>query len=79
MGRKIMNEGKVGLTSVLRRGSLNLVAFGYLTAASNCGVDWNAAIQAFIKHFNLDESDIDPETVRREMNRMTVDYIKEGL
>ncbi len=79
MTKKRTNEEKCGLTPVLRRGPVNLIAFGYVAMAAKCGMSWNESISDFLKHFNLEESDIDPETIRREMRRMVFDYMHEGI
>lgn len=73
------NEEKIGLPAVLRRGPINLVAFGYVAASCKCGASITESIQGFIDHFNLSERDIDPDTIYREVNRMTVDYLREGI
>ena len=79
MSKRRSNEEKVGLSSVLRRGPVNLIAFGYVASATKCGLGWDAAINDFLTHFSLNETDIDPETIRREMRRMVFDYMHEGV
>lgn len=77
--KKRTNEEKIGLSAVLRRGSVSLILFGYVAASLKCGMGWGEAIEDGLQHFGLTESDINPETIERELRRMTVDYMREGV
>lgn len=77
--RRVSNEEKAGLPAILRRGPLNLIAFGYVAASVRCGAGVTESVQGFLDHFNLSERDIDPDTIYREVNRMTYDYLTEGM
>lgn len=70
---------KAGLaTKVVRRNAVHLMAFGFIAGRMKCtGVSFTEATGDFLHHFGLQE--FNPETLEREMRRMTVEYLKEGI
>lgn len=77
--RRVQAE-QLGISRVLRRNSLQIMAFGYVAGRSKCeNIPWPDAIEEFKRHFNLDESDVSTDTLVRNLYRMTEDFIMDGV
>lgn len=70
---------KSGIASkVVRRSAIHLLSFGYVAGRMKSNnISFQDAIGEFLAHFDLDE--INPESLEREMRRMTVEYLQEGI
>lgn len=71
----------IGLGKVLRRHSLYLMFFAYVTGCRDAdgNTTWAAAAARFMRRYNLDEADIDETSLIREAQRITRDFIEHGI
>lgn len=66
-------------SGVLRRDGLYKIFFGFVTAYRESGATWDDAAARFMQRFGLSEEDIDPDTLKREAQRMTTEFVNHGL
>lgn len=67
------------VTRIARRNALHLLSFGFVAGRMKCtGVPFQRAVADFIEHFGLFD-EINPESIEREIRRMTVEYMQEGI
>ena len=79
--KKRSAQESVGLGRVLRRHSIYLMFFSYVTGCrdTNPKTTWQEAANRFMDRYNLSDEDIDPGILIREAQRITADFIKHGL
>lgn len=62
----------------MRRNAIHLIAFGFVAGRMKCqGVPFTQATDEFLQHFGLTEQN--QESLEREIRRMVVEYMSEGL
>ena len=67
------------VTRIARRNALHLISFGFVAGRMKCtGIPFQDAVGEFIEHFGLG-NEINPESMEREIRRMTVEYMNEGV
>ncbi|GAB4486490.1 MAG: hypothetical protein OHK0019_00250 [Saprospiraceae bacterium] len=71
----------IGLRRVLRRDALYLMFWAFATSRRdhNPGESWYETARAFKVRFCLDIEEIQEETLVRQCQRMTADFINEGI
>ena len=81
MGAKRQTQAsRIGISKLLRRDGLKLIAFGFVAGRTKCqDVSFPAAVDEFKNHFGLNEADIPTDSLLREVYRMTEDYLVEGV
>jgi len=81
MGAKRQTQaGKIGISKLLRRDGLKLIAFGFVAGRTKCqDVSFPTAVDDFKSHFGLNEADIPTDSLLREIHRMTLEYLTEGV
>lgn len=63
---------------IVRRNAIHLIAFGFVAGRMKCpDVSFTQATDEFLKHFGLHDNNA--ESLERELRRMTVEYMQEGL
>jgi len=68
------------IPKLLRRHGLHLMSFGFIAGyKKNTNATWDEAATEFKRHFGLSDEDITNEAIIREAQRMTVEYLNEGL
>lgn len=62
---------------IVRRNAIHLIAFGFVAGRMKCQeISFTQATDEFLKHFGLN---LNAESLERELRRMTVEYLQEGL
>jgi hypothetical protein len=71
----------IGISKVLRRHSIYVMFFGYVAGHRDAKPDatWNETAETFMKRYNLTAHDVEPESLIREAQRMTVDFMAHGI
>lgn len=79
-GKKKQVEEQLGITKFLRRSPIHLLFHGYATARRDVvNENWAQTVEAFKKRYCIpDDIDVDSPLIR-ESQRMTVDFINQGI
>jgi len=66
------------MTKIVRRNAMHMIAFGFAAGRMKCpGTTFAQSIEEFVHHFGLKETNT--ESLEREVRRMIVEYLREGL
>ena len=78
MGKK---TAKTIVGNVLRRQGLYVMFFGYVCGHRDAdpAVTWSDTAKRFMDRYNLTEDDVEPESLIREAQKMTVDFLSHGI
>lgn len=79
--KKESPEAALGLTAFLRRDRVYLMAYTFATVRrdEHPGETWFDTVQGFKRRFGIPDELVSDECLIREIRRMTVDFINEGL
>lgn len=70
--------GAEAIPKILRRNAIHQIAFGFIAGRMKCsGITFCQATEEFLQHFGLHETN--PESLEREVRRMIIEYLNEGL
>ena len=74
-------EKVVDISRVIRRQGLHILAFGFIAGYKKQRPDLPMieAVKQFQLHFNVKDSDWQAESIIREIHRMTVEYLADGV
>lgn len=80
MGKKTVTEG-LAIGKLLRRHSLYIMFFGYVAGYrdANPEITWRELADGFMRRFNLTDAEVDSDSLIREAQKMTNDYLRFGL
>lgn len=74
-------ETQIKVSKVLRRQGLHLLVFGFVAGfkRQQPNMPMVEAVRQFKQHFGIHDEDWQDESIIKEIHRMTIEYIAEGV
>lgn len=73
-------KSSIDISKVLRRQALHIMAFGFVAGyRKQNDKPMIEAVRQFQLHFNIKEDDWQADSIIREIHRMTVEYLADGV